>query len=190
MATKAKKQEIVAELEALFSKSNVAIAADLTGFTVEDITKLRRKLDKDAALCRIAKNTLISIACSKGAFAPLSELTKGPTALILGMEDPAAPTKSTIELMKTLKKGQLKGGVLEGKLLNAEQLKAVADLPSREVLLSGIAGALNSGAQGIAGILNNVIADIAVLVEKVAEKNNPAEAAAEAAAVAADTPAA
>jgi len=174
MATKAKKEEIVAELEALFNKSSVAIVADLTGFTVEDITKLRRKLDKDAAQCKIAKNTLISIASSKGAFAPLKDLAKGPTALILGMEDPAAPTKTTLDYIKALKKGELKGGVLEGKLLTAKQLKDVADLPSKEVLLGGIAGALNSGAQGVAGILNNIIADIAVLVEKVAEKNNNA----------------
>jgi len=178
MATKARKEEMVAELEALFNKSSVAIAADLTGFTVEDITKLRRKLDKDAAQCKIAKNTLIGIASSKGAFASLNKLTSGPTALILGLEDAAAPTKTTLEFLKTLKKGTIKGGVMEGKLLSAEQLKAVADLPSREVLLGGIAGALNSGAQGVAGILNNVIADIAVLIEKVAEKNNSSDSAA------------
>lgn len=174
MATKTKKQEIVAELEALFNKSSVAIVADLSGFTVEEITKFRRKLDKDAACCRIAKNTLITIASSKGAYAPLGELAKGPTALVLGMEDPAAPAKTTLDFFKAVKKGELKGGVLEGKLLTAKQIKEVADLPSKEVLLAGIAGGLNSGAQGVAGILNNIISDIAVLVEKVAEKNNSA----------------
>lgn len=174
MATKTRKEEIVAELEALFAKSSVAIVADLSGFTVEEITKFRRKLDKDAASCKIAKNTLISIASSKSEFAPIKDLAKGPTALILGYEDPAAPTKSALEYMKQIKKGEVKGGVLEGKLLTPEQVKAVAELPSREVLLAGIAGGLNSGAQNIAGILNNVIADIAVLVEKVAEKNNSA----------------
>src|SRR6185369_16852422 len=129
MATKAKKEEIVAELEALFNKSSVAIVADLTGYSVEEITKLRRKLDKDAAQCKIAKNTLISIASSKGVFAPIKDLAKGPTALILGMEDPAAATKSALEYIKTVKKGELKGGVMEGKLLTAKQLKDVADLP-------------------------------------------------------------
>ena len=89
-------------------------------------------------------------------------------------ENPAAPAKATLEYLKELKKGELKGGVLEGKLLTPKQLKEVADLPSREVLLAGIAGGLNSGAQGIAGILNNIIADIAVLVEKVAEKQQSA----------------
>ncbi len=174
MATKAKKQEIVAELEALFNKSSVAIVADLNGFTVEEITKLRRKLDKDAARCTIAKNTLITIASSKGQYKPLGELATGPSALILGFEDPAAPTKTALDFIKEVKKGELKGGVLEGKLLSSKQLKAVAELPSKEVLLAGIAGGLNSGAQGVAGILNNVIADIAVLVEKVAEKQHGA----------------
>lgn len=174
MATKTKKQELVAELEALFEKSSVAIVADFSGYSVEEITKFRRKLDKSAARCKIAKNTLIGIASSKGAFAPIGELAKGPSALILGFEDPAAPTKATLEFIKELKKGELKGGVMEGKLLTAKQLKEVADLPSREVLLAGIAGGLNSGAQGIAGLLNNIIADIAVLVEKVAEKQQNA----------------
>lgn len=174
MATKTKKQEIVAELEALFEKSSVAIVADLSGYSVEEITKFRRKLDKDAACCKIAKNTLITIASSKTAFSQVGELAKGPTALVLGMEDPAAATKSALEYLKTLKKGEVKGGVMEGKLLTAKQLKDVADLPSKDVLLAGIAGGLNSGAQGVAGILNNVIADIAVLIEKVAEKQNGA----------------
>lgn len=174
MATKTQKQDLVAELEALFEKSSVAIVADLSGFTVEEITKLRRRLDKSAARCKVAKNTLISIASKKGQFASISELAKGPTALILGFEDPAAPTKAALDYLKEVKKGELKGGVMEGKLLSAKQLKAVADLPSREVLLAGIAGGLNSGAQGVAGILNNIIADIAVLVEKVAEKQHSA----------------
>ena len=174
MATKTKKTEIVAELEALLERSSVVIAADLTGYSVEEITKFRRKLDKDAAHCKIAKNTLISIASKKGSFAPIAEVAKGPTALILGLEDPASPTKTTLNLIKEFKKGEIKGAVLDGKLLTPNQVKAVADLPSKEVLLAGICGGLNSGAQGIAGILNNVIADIAVLVEKVAEKQNGA----------------
>ncbi|MBY0549473.1 MAG: 50S ribosomal protein L10 [Candidatus Obscuribacterales bacterium] len=174
MATKAKKEELVAELEALFTKSNVAIAVDMSGMTVADITKFRRKLDGDKAQCKIAKNTLLAIASSKGAFAPIKELAKGPTALILGYDDPAAATKTTLEHLKALKKGVVKGGVMEGKVLSPADLKALADLPSKEVLLGGIAGALDSGASGIAGALAAVIRDIAVLVEKVAEKNNSA----------------
>ncbi len=174
MATKTKKKELVAELEGLFEKSNVVIAANLTGLSVAEITRFRRKLDADKAQCKVSKNTLTVIASSKGSFAPIKDLAKGPTALILGYDDPAAATKTTLEFLKTLKKGEVKGGVMEGKLLTAAQLKALADLPSKEVLLAGIAGALDSGASGIAGALAAVIRDIAVLVEKVAEKNEGA----------------
>jgi len=171
MATKARKQEIVAELEALFNKSQVALVADLSGFTVAEITQFRRKLDKDNAQCRIAKNTLIEIASAKGQFQSIKELTKGPTALILGYEDAVAPTKTTVQFLKQVKKGSVRGGVYENNVLSAKEVTALAELPSKEELLSSIMGGLDSGARNIAGILNNVISDIASLVEEVAKKN-------------------
>lgn len=174
MATKARKAEIVADLEALFNKSNVAIVADLSGFTVAEITQFRRKLDKENAVCRIAKNTLIEIASANNQFASLKELTNGPTALILGYDDPAAPAKTTVQFFKQVKKGSVRGGVLEKKLLSAKQVGDLAELPSKEQLLSSIAGALDSGARGVVSIINNVIGDIAVLVEEVAKKQEGA----------------
>lgn len=171
MATKARKAEIVAELEGLFNKSQVAIVADLSGYTVAEITQFRRKLDKDKAQCKIAKNTLIELASSKGQFASIKEMTKGPTAIILGYEDPAAPAKTTVQFIKALKKGAVRGGVLESKVLSAREVGDLADLPSKDSLLSSIAGGLDSGARGVVSILNNVIGDIAILVEEVAKKN-------------------
>lgn len=180
MATKEKKKEIVAELEALFEKTNVAIVADLSGFTVAEITGFRRKLDKDQARCRIAKNTLITIASEKGQFKQLAEIANGPTALILGEDDPAAAAKTTVAYFKAVKKGTLRGGVFEGKLMSVEQVKALAELPSREVLLSQIMAGLDSGAREIAGCLAAVIRDIAILAEEVAKKQNEGKAAPEA----------
>jgi len=187
MATKERKREIVAELEALFNKSQVAIIADLSGFTVAEITQFRRTLDKDNAQCRIAKNTLIEIASSKGQFESIKGLTKGPTALILGYEDPAAPAKTIVQFFKKAKKGSIRGGVLERKLLNQKDVIELAELPSKEVLLSSIMGGLDSGARGIAGILNNIISDIASLVEEVAKKKGDGAASAAPAAEAAPT---
>ena len=171
MATKEKKREMVAELEALFQKSQVAIIADLSGFTVAEISKFRRKLDKDNAQCKIAKNTLIDIASSKGQFESIKSLTQGPTALILGYDDPAAPAKTTVDYFKAVKKGTVRGGVLEKKLLSAKDVADLAALPSKEVLLSAIVGGMDSGARNIACILNNMISNIAVLIEEVAKKN-------------------
>ncbi|MFN8659427.1 MAG: 50S ribosomal protein L10 [Candidatus Obscuribacterales bacterium] len=190
MATKEKKQEIVAELEALLKKTNVAIVADLSGFTVAEITGFRRKLDKDKARCRIAKNTLISLAAEKGEFKQLAEIAKGPTALILGEEDPAAAAKTTVTFFKAVKKGTVRGAVFEGRLMSGDEVKALADLPSREVLLSQIMAGLDSGAREIAGCLAAVIRDIAILAEEVAKKRNEGQPASAApAAPAAEAPA-
>jgi large subunit ribosomal protein L10 len=174
MATKARKQEIVSELQAFFENGKVAIVTDLSGLTVAELTTFRRKLAKDNAKCRVAKNTLIKIASANNEFASVKELSKGPTAIIIGYEDPASPAKTTLDFFKQIKKGTVRGGVMEGRVLSAEEVKGIAELPSKDQLLASIMGGLDSGARGIAGILEAVIRDIAVLAEEVAKKNEAA----------------
>jgi large subunit ribosomal protein L10 len=174
MATKAKKQEIVEELTQFFDKAKVAVVADLSGLTVAELTSFRRKLDADKAKCRIAKNTLIRIATKRGDFAELESLAKGPSAIIVGYEDQAQPAKTTVEYLKNLKKGSVRGGVLDGRMITAEEVKGLAELPSKEQLLASIMGGLDSGARGVAGCLAGVIRDIALLVEEVAKKTESA----------------
>jgi len=174
MATKTRKKEIVAEIDQFFTNAKVALVADLSGFTVAEITTLRRKLDNDSAKCRVAKNTLIKIATKSGDFANIEKLAKGPSAIVVGYKDPAGPAKTTVNYLKDLKKGSLRGGVLEGKTITAAEITGLAELPSKEQLLSSIMGSMDSGARGIAGSLVAVIRDIAVLAEEVAKKNNAA----------------
>lgn len=174
MATKARKQEIVSELKEFFQDGKVAIVTDLSGLTVAEITAFRRKLDGNKAKCRIAKNTLIKIASESNEFKAIEKLAKGPTAIVIGYDDPAQPAKTVVEYLKGLKKGSVRGGVIEGNALTAEEVKGLAELPSKEQLLSSIMGGLDSGARGIAGLLEAVIRDIAVLAEEVAKKNNHA----------------
>ena len=94
---------------------------------------------------------------------------------MVGYDDPAAPAKTCVEVMKALKKGKVKGGVMEGRCLSQDEVKGLADLPSKEQLLSSIMGGLDSGARNIAGIFESLIRDIAILTEEVAKKNNHAE---------------
>lgn len=174
MATKERKQEVVSELEGFFKDGKVAIVTDLSGLTVAEITRVRRKLDKDNAKCRVAKNTLVKLATANNSeFSAIKELAKGPSAIVVGYDDPAQPAKSVVELLKALKKGKVRGGVLEGRVLTSDEVKGLAELPSKEQLLSSIMAGLDSGARNIAGILEAVIRDIAVLAEEVAKKNNP-----------------
>lgn len=174
MATRERKQEVVAELQEFFADGKVAIVADLTGLTVEEMTQVRRSLSKDNAELRIAKNTLVRLAVEDTEFKELQALSKGPSAFVVGYDDPAQPAKALTELLKKLKKGSVRGAVLEGRPLNAEDVKELAQLPSKEQLLSSIMGGLDSGARNIAGIMESVIRDIALLAEEVAKKNEAA----------------
>ncbi|MCA9802956.1 MAG: 50S ribosomal protein L10 [Cyanobacteria bacterium HKST-UBA02] len=174
MATKERKQEVVAELQEFFKDGKVVIVADLTGFTVEELTGFRRTLSQDNAKLRIAKNTLVKRAIGGSDFVVLESLAKGPSAFVVGYDDPAQPTKTVVEVLKKLKKGTIRGGVLEGKTMNENQVKDLASLPSKEQLLSSIMGGLDSGARNIAGIMESIIRDIALLAEEVAKKNEAA----------------
>ncbi len=174
MATKERKKEIVADLNNLFAEAKVAVVADLSGFTVAEISSFRRKLESDKAKCTVAKNTLVKIATKEGDFAALESIAKGPSAFIVGYQDPTQPAKITVNYLKELKKGTVRGGILEGKLITADQVKSLAALPSKEQLLSSIMGGLDSGARDVAGCLEGVIRNIALLVEEVAKKQQSA----------------
>lgn len=170
MATKARKQEIVSELQSFFANGKVAIVTDLSGLTVAEFTQFRRRLAKDNAKCKVAKNTLIKIASKNTEFETVKEISAGPSAIVVGYEDPAQTAKATVEFLKNLKKGVIRGGIMEGKLVTAEDVKNIAELPSKDQLLSSIMGGLDSGARNIAGLLEAVIRDIALLAEEVAKK--------------------
>ncbi len=174
MATKARKQEIVSELREFFANGKVAIVTDLSGLTVAEITQFRRKLDKVDAKCRVAKNTLVKIATDGTDFGPIKELAAGPSAIIVGYDDPAQPAKTAVDFFKAIKKGEVRGGVIEGRAITAGDVKGLAELPSKDQLLSEIMGGLDSGARNIAGLLEAVIRDIALLTEEVAKKNDAA----------------
>ncbi len=172
--TKAKKQEIVKDLEQFFADAKVAVVADVSGFTVAELTKLRRALDAQQSKVKVAKNTLIKIATKSGQFADIDTLAKGPSAVVVGYQDQVQAAKTTVQYFNDLKKGAIRGGILDGKTLSEHDIKDLAKLPSKEVLLAHILGSLDSGASGIAGALNSLLRDIAYLTEEVAKKNNAA----------------
>lgn len=165
------KKEIVTKLKETFLKSSLAAVADYKGFTVSEITDLRKRLRNDSAEFKIAKNTLIKIAIKETNLSELESLLEGPSALLLGYGDPTACAKTYVEFTKEIEKGDIKGGLFEGKLLNKEELRAIATLPPKEVLLGQIAGLLVANTREIAGIFESLIRDIALLAEEVAKKN-------------------
>ena len=160
MATKAFKAEKIEEIKSKIEKAQVAVITEYKGFTVEEITTLRRELQKDGGDYMVTKNTLAKIAVKGTEYEVMTEKLTGPVAIAFGFDDPVAPAKAVKAFIDKAKKGEILGAVLDGKLLSVEETKALANLPSKEELFAKMLGSINSPASGIVGCVNGVMASL------------------------------
>ncbi|AYN34975.1 50S ribosomal protein L10 [Streptomyces albus] len=124
-----------------FRSSNAAVLTEYTGLTVAQLKELRRSLGENATY-RVSKNTLSKIAANEAGISTLDDLFKGSTAIAFVTGDPVESAKSLRDFAKDNPALVVKGGVMDGKPLSADEIKRLADLESREVLLAKLAGAL------------------------------------------------
>ncbi|MBQ3790207.1 MAG: 50S ribosomal protein L10 [Lachnospiraceae bacterium] len=185
MAKVAEKEPIVKEISERIDGATAAVLVDARGLTVAEDTQLRRQLREAGVAYKVYKNTMMHRAFENTDFAQLDEhdLLNGPSALAISKEDPAAPARVLVKFAKTAKQLEVKGGVVEGKYYDAEGLVAIADIPSREVLLSKLLGSMQSPIANFARVVKQ-IAEKLESGEPLPEKTEeaPAEAPAEAAA--------
>ena len=160
MSTKAFKSEKIDAIKSKIEKAQVAIVTEYKGFSVEEITKLRREIQKDGGDYMVTKNTLAKIAVKGTDYEALTEKLTGPIALAFGFSDPVSPAKAVTKFIKETKKGEILGAVLDGKLLSVEETKALANLPTKEELYAKMLGSINSPASGIVGCVNGVMASL------------------------------
>lgn len=173
--SKAKKHTLKAEFAESFKKANAAIVAEYRGLTVADLTDLRVKLREAKAEFRVIKNRVAKVAIKDDVpdLGPLSSSLKGPIGLVLIFGDPAAAAKSVLEFEKEKKEFfKVTSGVLDGKALSSTDLKALADLPSREVLLARIIGTLASPSRGLVTVLSGVPRQIVTVLAAIRDKKN------------------
>jgi large subunit ribosomal protein L10 len=162
------KQAIVAELKESLSVSQLAIVIDYKGLSVAELTDLRKRLRPTGTDCKVTKNTLMRIAVDGDpTWQAMTEFCKESSAFLLIRDDIAGALKAYQEFQKATKKTTLRGGVMEGRALDEDGLKAVTDLPPKEVLMSQIAGALNTLSTRIAVGLNAVPRKLAVGINEV-----------------------
>lgn len=130
------KQRIVEELHDKFTRSKVLILTDYKGLNVEDMNALRSKLRESEIEYKVVKNTLLRRAAEGTDAEQIVDSFKGPSAVALSYEDPVAPAKVLTDFAKANDKLEIKIGAMEGKTLDAADIKSLSQLPSREVLLS------------------------------------------------------
>ncbi|MFN5514147.1 MAG: 50S ribosomal protein L10 [Cyanobacteriota bacterium] len=169
--TKENKTAIIAEVKELFQDAQMAMVIDYQGLTVAEISDLRSRLRPLGGTCKIAKNTLVKIALAEESqWQPLETYLKGTSALLLLKDDLGGAIKAYKKFQKDVKKTELRGGVLEGKVLSQSDVEAIGDLPSKEQLMGQIAGCLNSLATKIAVGVKEVPSSIARGLQAYADK--------------------
>ena len=129
------KKQIVEDLHERFSKSSLVILTDFKGLDVAAVSDLRRKLTQAGVEYKVAKNTLMARASEDTPIAVLKDLFQGPGAVAISYQDPVAPAKILTKFADDSKKLEIRVAVLNGKLIDLSGIKALAALPSREVLL-------------------------------------------------------
>ncbi|SHL42706.1 LSU ribosomal protein L10P [Desulfatibacillum alkenivorans DSM 16219] len=150
------KKKVVEDLHVRAEKAKLAVLTDFRGLNVAAMSELRKGLRAASAEYQVVKNTLMTLAIEGTDLEVLKDELKGPCAVCLAYEDPVEPAKALTEFAKNNKKFEIRIGVLDGKIVNLDGLKALAELPPREVLLGQIAGTLNSVPTGLVQCLAGV----------------------------------
>ncbi len=158
---KEEKGQAIEELKKRFSEAKAVIFTDYKGMTVAELSDLRRLLRAGGVDYSVVKNTLARIASQDTPMSVAKTAFKGPVAVAIGYKDPVMTAKKVIEFSKKNEKLKLSGGVIEGKLYSVAEVKAIADLPPREVLLSMLAGAFQAPLSKMAAALSATVSSFA-----------------------------
>ena len=166
------KQGIVEDIKTNFETSKSAVLIDYRGLTVEEVTNLRNKFREAGVEYRVLKNTMIRRAVDALGMEGLEPVLEGPTAVAFGMEDAVAPAKIISDFIKETEKTEIKAGVLEGKVVDVAAVKALASLPSREVLLAKVLGSMNAPITGFVTALSGNIRNLLYVLNAIGEKKS------------------
>ena len=150
------KKEEVASLAAKMKEAKIILLTDYRGINVADVTELRSELRKSDSEYKVIKNNIIRRALAENGIEGLDDLLEGPTAVIMNNEDYLEAAKTIYNYSKDNDFYKIKGGVIEGKVMTAEEIITLAKLPSRETLLSMLAGALLGNISKLAVALGEV----------------------------------
>ena len=167
---KEKKAVQVGALAERLGRAKLALVSEYRGITANEATELRKRLRAVRGEIRVAKNTLIRRAAKGTPFAALEEKLGGPVGLILGFDDPIALAKSISGMRELGERLKVRAGVMEGRLLSAEEVTALATMPPREVLLSQLLGLIMAPATHMVRLLNEPGSSLARLADAIARR--------------------
>jgi large subunit ribosomal protein L10 len=168
------KEAVVTELTAKLRSANACYLTDFTGLNVKSITDLRRRLRKAGVEYLVVKNTLAERALHGSELPDIGEFFRGPTALVIGHQDPVAPAKVIADFAREHdNRPVVKAGIVERRAVTAAQIDALAKLPPREQLLALLAGALAAPMAQFAYVLQAKLYEMAGLLDALRAAREP-----------------
>jgi large subunit ribosomal protein L10 len=166
---------IVDDITGRLNASPFLFVADYTGLRVDQFAELRNRLHGVGARCHVVKNTFLRRAVADAGLPELSDL-KGQTAIVVGDQDVAAAAKVLKTFAAEFKKPTIRTGIVDRLVVSTEQIQAIADLPSRDVLLATLLGVLLAPASKLVRVLNEPASSLARVLQAQADKENGAAA--------------
>ncbi|NTW05661.1 MAG: 50S ribosomal protein L10 [Peptococcaceae bacterium] len=171
MISRKDKDRIIGDLRVRFGESTVAIFANNNGVNVANMTKLRTRMRENGCVLKVAKNTLAIKVAKELGYDNLEQYLSGPTVIAFSSGDLVAPAKVFFNFIKETKAPlEIKAGMLEGKVIDAKGAKALAELPSREVLLGKILGNMQTPMYGFATVLNGSLRNFVYALDAVRQQ--------------------
>lgn len=169
-----KKKEIVKDLHEKFLRSKVVIVTDYKGLNVTTIDDLRRKLGEVEVEYKVVKNTLLVRASEETDKELIKDSFQGPSAVALSYDDPVAPAKVLTKFSQEHSNLEIKIGVMDGKVLDLDAIKALSKLPSREVLLGQLLGALGGVPTAFVRVLSALPAQFLNVLQAIIDQKETA----------------
>lgn len=165
-----KNQETLVQIKSDLESAGAVWIVDYCGLTVKEIQVLRGAIREAGASMKVYKNTLMNLALKEADMPAIDEMLKGPSAFVFAGEDVAAAAKAVKDFAKDNDVLEIKGGIMDGAVLSAAEVEAIAALPSREQLYAQIAGAISGIARGLAVALNGIPSGLARATKAVADQ--------------------
>jgi large subunit ribosomal protein L10 len=174
LITKKMKEKMLEEIAEDLKQAELVIVTDYRGLNVKNINSLRGKLRSEKCRYRITKNTMNRLACRQAGFEMLESLFEGPTAIAYSSADPVAAAKIFIDFARENEALVVKGGMLSGQMLDPASIKALGEIPPREVLLAMVVGGFQSPISGLVGVLQGTLRQLVYTVDAVRQQKESA----------------
>ena len=172
MKTRTQKAEEISELTQEIGKANNAFLIDFKGITVPQVTELRKQVRETKSGYVVVKNTLALLALKDSPIVAMREQFNGPTAIAFNANDAVLLAKALTKFAKDVPAVRFKGALLNGQVVPAEQIQAIASLPSREELVAKLLYLLQSPIRGLVTVLQGNIRNLTVVLDQIGKQRS------------------